>query len=100
MSKLQSQSTSTPCSISQAAAVAALNGPQGFLDERNIAFRKRRDMVVAMLNDAPGLACPVPEGAFYVYPAARGVSAKTSPKALTIRPAERSEGTEGDIKWR
>src|SRR3546814_18446799 len=79
MSKLQSQSTSNPCSISQAAAVAALNGPQDFLEERNIAFRKRRDMVVAMLNDAPGLACPVPEGAFYVYPDACGVIGKTTP---------------------
>ncbi|HEY9580676.1 MAG TPA: pyridoxal phosphate-dependent aminotransferase [Rhizorhapis sp.] len=88
MSKLQSQSTSNPCSISQAAAVAALNGPQDFLEERNIAFRKRRDMVVAMLNDAPGLACPVPEGAFYVYPDASGVIGKTTPKGLKIATDE------------
>lgn len=69
-----------PCSVSQAAAVAALNGDQSFLEERNIAFRKRRDMVVAMLNDAPGLDCPVPEGAFYVYPDASGVIGKTTPR--------------------
>src|SRR3546814_3502400 len=81
-------STSNPCSISQAAAVAALNGPQDFLEERNIAFRKRRDMVVAMLNDAPGLACPVPEGAFYVYPDASGVIGKTTPKGLKIATDE------------
>src|SRR3546814_2316618 len=88
MSKLQSQSTSNPCSISQAAAVAALNGPQDFLEERNIAFRKRRDMVVAMLNDAPGLACPVPEGAFYAYPDASGVIGKTTPKGLKLATDE------------
>ncbi len=84
MSKLQSQSTSNPCSISQAAAVAALTGPQDFLEERNGVFRKRRDMVVAMLNDAPGLDCPTPEGAFYVYPDASGVIGKTTPKGVVI----------------
>src|SRR3546814_14084710 len=76
MGKLQSQSTSNPCSVAQAAAVAALGGPQQFLEERNAAFRKRRDMVVAMLNDAPGLSCPVPDGAFYVYPDASGCVGK------------------------
>ena len=84
MAKLQSQSTSNPCSISQAAAVAALTGDQSFLEERNTAFRKRRDMVVAMLNDAPGLDCPLPEGAFYVYPDASGLIGKTSPKGVKI----------------
>jgi aspartate aminotransferase len=84
MGKLQSQSTSNPCSISQAAAVAALTGPQDFLEERNVAFKKRRDMVVAMLNDAPGLDCPVPEGAFYVYPDASGVIGKKTPGGLVI----------------
>ena len=84
MAKLQSQSTSNPCSISQAAAVAALTGDQSFLEERNAAFRKRRDMVVAMLNDAPGLDCPTPEGAFYVYPDASGVIGKTTPKGKKI----------------
>ncbi len=84
MGKLQSQSTSNPCSISQAAAVAALTGDQSFLEERNAAFKKRRDMVVAMLNDAPGLDCPVPEGAFYVYPDASGLIGRTTPKGVRI----------------
>jgi aspartate aminotransferase len=82
--KLQSQSTSNPCSIAQAAAAAALGGPQQFLDDRNAAFRKRRDMVVAMLNDAPGLDCPVPDGAFYVYPDASGCMGKTTPDGTRI----------------
>ncbi len=84
MADLQSQSTSNPCSISQYAVLAALNGPQDFLRERNIAFRERRDFVVAMLNDAPGLSCPTPEGAFYVYPDATGVMGKTTPKGKKI----------------
>ena len=84
MGKLQSQSTSNPCSISQAAAVAALTGPQDFLEDRNAVFKKRRDMVVAMLNDAPGLDCPTTEGAFYVYPDASGVIGKTTPKGAVI----------------
>ncbi|MEJ7933055.1 pyridoxal phosphate-dependent aminotransferase [Sphingobium sp. AN558] len=84
MGKLQSQSTSNPCSISQAAAVAALTGPQDFLEDRNAAFKKRRDMVVAMLNDAPGLDCPTPEGAFYVYPDASGLIGRTTPKGVRI----------------
>jgi aspartate aminotransferase len=84
MAKLQSQSTSNPCSISQAAAVAALTGDQDFLNERNAAFRRRRDLVVAMLNDAPGLHCPTPEGAFYVYPDASGVIGKTTTSGKRI----------------
>ncbi len=84
MSKLQSQSTSNPCSIAQAAATAALNGDQSFLAERNAAFLKRRDLVVRMLNDAPGLHCPTPEGAFYVYPDATGCIGKTTPKGKRI----------------
>lgn len=84
MAKLQSQSTSNPCSIAQAAATAALNGPQDFLEERNIAFQQRRDTVVAMLNDAPGLDCPTPEGAFYVYPDASGCLGKTTPDGTLI----------------
>lgn len=84
MAKLQSQSTSNPCSIAQAAATAALNGPQDFLEERNVAFQQRRDMVVAMLNDAPGLDCPTPEGAFYVYPDASGCMGKTTPDGKLI----------------
>ncbi len=88
MAKLQSQSTSNPSSISQAAAVAALNGPQDFLIERNAAFERRRDLVVSMLNDTPGLACPTPEGAFYVYPDASGVIGKTTPKGDVIKTDE------------
>ena len=84
MAKLQSQSTSNPCSIAQAAATAALSGDQSFLGERNAAFLKRRDLVVAMLNQAPGLHCPTPEGAFYVYPDATGCIGKTTPKGKTI----------------
>ncbi len=84
MRKLQSQSTSNPSSISQAAAVAALNGPQDFLADRNAAFLKRRDLVVSMLNDTPGLNCPTPEGAFYVYPDASELMGKTTPKGKVI----------------
>lgn len=84
MRKLQSQSTSNPSSISQAAAVAALNGPQDFLIERNAAFQKRRDLVVSMLNDTPGLDCPTPDGAFYVYPDASALMGKTTPKGKKI----------------
>ncbi|MBA4747801.1 MAG: pyridoxal phosphate-dependent aminotransferase [Sphingopyxis sp.] len=84
MGKLQSQSTSNPCSIAQAAAAAALGGPQAFLDERNAAFERRRNLVVAMLNDAPGLDCPLPEGAFYVYPDASGCMGKLTPGGMKI----------------
>lgn len=84
MGDLQSQSTSNPCSISQYAVTAALNGPQDFLKERNAKFKERRDLVVSMLNDAPGLNCPTPEGAFYVYPDASGVMGKTTPKGRKI----------------
>ena len=88
MRKLQSQSTTNACSISQAAAVAALNGPQDFLIERNIAFERRRDLVVSMLNDTPGLECPTPDGAFYVYPDASGLIGKTTPKGAVIATDE------------
>ena len=84
MGKLQSQSTSNPCSIAQAAATAAVSGDQSFLTERNAAFLQRRDLVVAMLNQAPGLHCPTPEGAFYVYPDATGCMGKTTPKGKRI----------------
>jgi aspartate aminotransferase len=79
MAKIQSQSTSNPCSIAQAAVVAALNGPQDFLKARNTAFQARRDLVVSMLNQAKGLTCPRPEGAFYVYPDCAGLIGKTTP---------------------
>ncbi len=78
MRKVQSQSTSNPCSISQWAAVEALNGPQDFLATHNEIFVRRRDMVVEMLNAIDGVTCPTPEGAFYVYPSIAGLIGKTS----------------------
>ena len=84
MAKLQSQSTSNACSISQAAAVEALNGPQEFIAEHNLSFKERRDLVVSMLNQATGLGCPTPEGAFYVYPSCAGVIGKTTPEGKRI----------------
>jgi aspartate aminotransferase len=84
MRKVMSQSTSNPCSISQWAAVAALNGSHDFLAERNAAFKARRDMVVAELNQAEGISCATPEGAFYVYPNIAGVIGKTSPAGALI----------------
>ncbi|MEM6914739.1 MAG: pyridoxal phosphate-dependent aminotransferase [Pseudomonadota bacterium] len=84
MRKIQSQSTSNPCSISQWAAVAALNGDHGFIAENNTAFVRRRDLVVSMLNDADGINCPTPEGAFYVYPSIAGCIGKTSKGGAVI----------------
>ena len=84
MRKVQSQSTSNPCSISQAASIAALNGPQGYLKNRALEFQKRRDIVVAMINEIPGLTCPTPEGAFYVYPSCAGLIGKITPNGKTI----------------
>ena len=78
MNMLQGQSATHPSSISQAAAVAALNGPIDFLGPRNATFRERRDMAVRMLNEAPGISCQVPEGAFYVYPSCAGAIGKTT----------------------
>ncbi len=78
MAKIQSQSTSNPCSISQWAALAALDGPQDFLAERAEVFKQRRDLVVSMLNEAPGISCATPEGAFYVYPSCAGCIGKVS----------------------
>ena len=84
MSKLQSQSTSNPCSIAQAAATAALNGPQDFLIERNAAFERRRDLVCSMLNQINGVHCPRPDGAFYVYPDVSGLMGKATPAGKRI----------------
>jgi aspartate aminotransferase len=84
IAKLQSQSTSNPCSIAQAAAVAALTGPQDFLKERSRAFQTRRDLVVGMLNAIPGMTCPTPEGAFYVYPSFAELIGKTTPNGRRI----------------
>jgi aspartate aminotransferase len=78
MAKIQSQTTSNPCSISQWAAVAALDGPQDFLADNARIFQRRRDLVVAGLNAAEGVNCPVPEGAFYVYPSVAGCIGRTS----------------------
>ncbi len=84
IAKLQSQSTSNPCSVAQAAAVAALTGDQSFLAGRNDAFKVRRDLVVNALNAIPGMTCPTPEGAFYVYPAFAPLIGRTTPKGVTI----------------
>ncbi len=84
MRKVASQTTSNPSSISQWAAVEALNGPQDFLAERAAAFEKRRDLVVSMLNQADGIRCPKPEGAFYVYPSIEQLIGKTTPSGVVI----------------
>lgn len=85
---IQSQSTSNPSSISQAAAVEALNGDQSFLKEWAKSFQDRRDMVVKMLNEADGIECLKPEGAFYVYPSCAGVIGKTTPEGKVIQTDE------------
>lgn len=84
MATIQSQSTSNPSSIAQWAAVEALNGPQDFIPANNKVFKERRDLVVAMLNQATGINCPRPEGAFYVYPSCKGVIGKTAPTGKVI----------------
>ena len=84
MRKVMSQSTSNPSSISQWAAVEALNGPQGFIKTNAKLFEGRRDLVVSMLNQARGIRCPTPEGAFYVYPSVEGLIGKTAPSGKVI----------------
>ncbi len=84
MAKVQSQSTSNPCSISQYASLEALEGPQDFIAERAKVFEERRDLVVSMLNQAPGLNCPKPEGAFYVYPSCAGCMGKKTEDGKVI----------------
>ena len=84
IAKIQSQSTSNPSSVSQAAAIEALTGPQDFIAEHNQAFKARRDLVVDALNRCPGLSCHRPEGAFYVYPSCAGAIGKTTPDGKTI----------------
>ena len=81
---IQSQSTSNPSSVSQAAAVAALNGPQDFIPRHAAAFRSRRDLVVNALNAMPGIRCLKPEGAFYVYPSCEGLVGKRTPQGKVI----------------
>ncbi len=88
MRKVQSQSTSNPCSISQWAAVEALNGPQDFIEANKAVFQRRRDLVVKMLNAAEGITCPTPEGAFYVYPSIAGCLGKTSAAGTRIETDE------------
>ncbi|MDX6748804.1 pyridoxal phosphate-dependent aminotransferase [Geminicoccaceae bacterium 1502E] len=88
MGTIQSQSTSNPSSISQAAAVEALNGDQGFIAANNRVFKQRRDLVVDMLNKAPGLRCPRPDGAFYVYPSCAGVIGKRTPEGKELASSE------------
>jgi aspartate aminotransferase len=84
MRKVMTQSTSNPSSISQWAAVEALNGPQDFIRANAKVFEGRRDLVVSMLNQATGLKCPTPEGAFYVYPSCAGLIGKTAPTGKVI----------------
>ena len=84
MVKLQSQSTSNPCSISQAAAEEALTGPQDVIAERTRIFEARRDMVVAAVNEIPGLRCHAPEGAFYVYASCAGVIGRKTPDGKVL----------------
>ncbi|MAC82193.1 MAG: aspartate aminotransferase [Rhodobacteraceae bacterium] len=88
MRKIQSQSTSNPCTISQWAAVEALNGPQDFIAPNNAIFKRRRDLVVDKLNAIPGITCPVPDGAFYVYPSIAGLLGKTSAGGVKITDDE------------
>ena len=88
MGKVMSQTTSNACSISQWAAVEALNGTQAFIKPHQKLFQERRDLVVSMLNQANGLRCPTPEGAFYVYPSCEGLIGKTSPSGRTIATDE------------
>ena len=88
MDKLQSQSTSNPNSIAQAAAIEALTGPQDSVEAMRLVFEQRRDLVVAMLNEAPGMTCGTPDGAFYVYPSVAGCIGKTSKGGVLIQDDE------------
>lgn len=88
MTMVQGQQTSGACSIAQWAAVEALNGTQDFIAERRDVFEQRRDLVVSMLNQANGLNCPMPEGAFYVYPSCAGLIGKTAPTGKVIETDE------------
>jgi aspartate aminotransferase len=88
MGTLQSQSTTNPSAISQWAAVAALDGPQDFIAKHNQSFKSRRDLIVSMLNQAKGIKCPTPEGAFYVYPSCAGTLGMTAPSGKKIENDE------------
>src|SRR6266581_1876078 len=84
MAMIQSQSTSNPAAVSQWASVEALNGPKDFIPKHNRIFKERRDLCVAMLNQAKGIKCPKPEGAFYVYPSCAGAIGRTAPSGNKI----------------
>jgi len=88
MDMIQGQQTSGACSIAQWAAVEALNGPQDFIPQNKKIFQGRRDLVVSMLNQAKGITCPTPEGAFYVYPSCAGLIGKTAPSGKVIETDE------------
>jgi aspartate aminotransferase len=88
MAVVQSQSTSNPAAVSQWAAVEALNGPKDFIAKHNRILKERRDLCVAMLNQAKGIQCPKPEGAFYVYPSCAGVIGRTAPSGKKIMTDE------------
>jgi len=88
MIKVQGQSTTNPCSISQWAAVEALNGPQDYIATSRIAFARRRDLVVELLDKIDGMACPTPEGAFYVYPSIKGLIGRSTPSGSVIKNDE------------
>jgi aspartate aminotransferase len=88
MGTLQSQSTTNPSSISQWAALAGLEGPQDFIAKNNKVFKERRDLIVSMLNQASGIQCPKPEGAFYVFPFCKGAIGKTAPSGKKIASDE------------
>jgi aspartate aminotransferase len=88
MALIQSQSTSNPTAVSQWAAVEALDGPQDFIPKHNAVFKERRDLVVSMLNQANGIKCPKPEGAFYVYPSCAGTMGRTAPTGKKLATDE------------
>ncbi len=88
MGAIQSNSTANPCSISQAAAIEALNGPQDFIAPNAAVFKQRRDLIVDYLNKIPGLYCPRPEGAFYVYPSCAGLLGKKTPSGEVLKNDE------------
>jgi aspartate aminotransferase len=88
MAVIQSQSTSNPSAVSQWASVEALNGPKDFIPKHNKVFKERRDLCVAMLNQANGIVCPKPEGAFYVFPSCAGTMGKTSPAGKKLATDE------------
>jgi aspartate aminotransferase len=88
MDMIQGQQTSGTNTIAQWAAVEALNGPQDFIEKNKKIFQGRRDLVVSMLNQATGISCPTPEGAFYVYPSCAGLIGKTAPSGKVIETDE------------